>query len=64
MVKGEPPPTATLADRMAALRVPGVSIAVIRDMRKADAWRRHCAKVDADAVINSWYDNREYEEYV
>lgn len=41
-----------------------LSIAVIRDMRKADAWRRHCAKVDADAVINSWYDNREYEEYV
>jgi CubicO group peptidase (beta-lactamase class C family) len=31
LVKGEPPATATLADRMAALRVPGVSIAYIHD---------------------------------
>ena len=31
LVKGDPAPTATLASRMAALRVPGVSIAVIRE---------------------------------
>jgi CubicO group peptidase (beta-lactamase class C family) len=31
LTKGEPPATATLTDRMAALHVPGVSIAVIHN---------------------------------
>jgi CubicO group peptidase (beta-lactamase class C family) len=33
LIKGEPPVTSKLADRMAALHVPGVSIAVIHDGR-------------------------------
>src|SRR5438876_1202948 len=33
VIKGEPPPTTKLADRMAALHVPGVSIAMIHDGR-------------------------------
>jgi len=42
MVKGEPVPTTKLADRMAALHVPGASIAVIHDGKIEGVFRELC----------------------